>query len=55
VTRSLFGASGWIILNNDRDRATADYELWVIVKKDLGYEWKQVGLYISSSDSITWL
>ena len=33
VTRSLFGASGWIVLDKNGDRAAADYELWVITKE----------------------
>jgi len=56
VTKSLFGASGWVVLNKDGDRAAADYELWIIIEKTPGvYEWKQVGTYIQATDSITWL
>jgi branched-chain amino acid transport system substrate-binding protein len=52
VTASLFGASGWVILNEDGDRAASDYELWIIDKVDTTYEWKYVGKYIQATDSV---
>ncbi len=53
VTNSLFGSSGWIILNEDGDRAPVDYDLWIIVL-DTTYEWKLVGRYAFATDSIVW-
>jgi len=56
VTKALFGASGWVVLNQDGDRGAADYELWVIAETTPNvYEWKQVGIYVQATDSITWL
>jgi branched-chain amino acid transport system substrate-binding protein len=55
VTKSLFGAAGWTVLNDAGDRASADYELWVIVKVGATYDWKKVGTYVASTDSIVWL
>jgi branched-chain amino acid transport system substrate-binding protein len=54
VTASLFGASGWVVLNEDGDRAASDYELWVIDLVDTTYEWKYVGKYVQATDSIVW-
>jgi branched-chain amino acid transport system substrate-binding protein len=54
VTDSLFGSSGWIILNEDGDRAPVDYDLWVIDLVDTTYEWKLVGKYAFATDSIIW-
>ncbi len=54
VTDSLFGASGWIILNEDGDRAPVDYDLWVIDLEDTTYEWLLVGKYAFATDSIIW-
>ena len=55
VTESMFGASGWVVLNEDGDRAAADYDLWVIAEIAAGqYEWKHVGVYVQATDSVTW-
>jgi len=54
VTASLFGASGWIVLNADGDRAASDYDLWIIDLVDTTYTWKYVGKYIQATDSIAW-
>jgi len=55
VTESLFGASGWIVLNEAGDRAKGDYDLWRIVYEDAEYKWKLVGTWLYDTDSITWL
>jgi len=55
VTECLFGASGWIVLNEAGDRAAGDYGLWRIVYEDPEYRWKHVGTWLYSSDSIMWL
>jgi len=54
VTASLFGASGWVVLNADGDRAASDYDLWIIDLVDTTYEWTYVGKYIQATDSVTW-
>ncbi len=54
VTNDYFGASGRVLLNAAGDRASADYDLWVIYKKADGtYDWKQTGIYNFGTDSIT--
>ena len=52
VTESLFGSSGWVILNADGDRAASDYDLWIIDLVDTTYEWKYLGKYIQATDSV---
>ena len=58
VSESLWGASGWTVLNEDGDRAFSNYDLWVIDEMDdeddPPYYWKRVGTYSYYSDSITW-
>ena len=54
VTASMFGASGWVVLNADGDRAASDYDLWIIDKVDTTYYWKYVGKYVQATDSIAW-
>jgi len=55
VTECLFGASGWIVLNDAGDRTVGDYNLWRIVYEDPDYRWKHVGTWLYSSDTIMWL
>jgi len=57
VTESLFGASGWIVLDENGDRKFGDYDLWRIVEVEAGakYEWKLVGTWLCATDSISWL
>lgn len=55
ISQNYFGASGWVVLNDGGDRAFADYELWIIVKKDGKYDWEHVGTYIFASDSVSWI
>jgi branched-chain amino acid transport system substrate-binding protein len=55
VTETMFGASGWVVLNADGDRAASDYDLWVIDEPTPAvYEWKLVGTYVQATDSIVW-
>ncbi|MFQ6065482.1 MAG: ABC transporter substrate-binding protein [Candidatus Bathyarchaeia archaeon] len=54
VTASMFGSSGWVVLNADGDRAASDYDLWIIDLVDTTYEWKYAGKYIQATDSVTW-
>jgi len=56
VTENYFGASGWIVLDENGDRAFGDYDLWqIIAVEPVGYTWELVGTYIHATDSITWL
>jgi branched-chain amino acid transport system substrate-binding protein len=54
VTESIFGASGWVVLNADGDRAASDYDLWVMDLVGTEYEWTYVGKYVQATDSIAW-
>jgi len=49
------GASGDIVLDENGDLAIADYNLWRPVKTDGGVEWKEVGIYYASTDTIEWM
>jgi len=48
----LFGASGHVTLNENGDRAFADYDLWLINEK---LEWEKVGVYRAATDTIDWI
>lgn len=48
----LYGASGHIVLNENGDRAFADYDLWVINDKG---EWEKVGVWRGETDTIDWI
>lgn len=54
VTETIFGASGWVVLNADGDRAASDYDLWIIDLVDTTYTWTYVGKYIQATDSVAW-
>ena len=54
VTESIFGSSGWVVLNEDGDRAASDYDLWIIDLVDTTYTWTYVGVYIQATDSVVW-
>ncbi|MCE4625847.1 MAG: penicillin-binding protein activator [Desulfurococcales archaeon] len=51
-----FAATGTFPLNDAGDRATADYDLWIIMKNSTTgkYEWTKVGKYIGNQNTITW-
>ena len=55
ITETMFGASGWITLDEAGDRKAGDYDIWKIVETAPGvYEWDVVGLYVLATDSVTW-
>jgi branched-chain amino acid transport system substrate-binding protein len=55
VTESLFGASGWIQLNDAGDRAFANYDFYSVEQVSFEvFEWTQVGRYCAYSDSLRW-
>ena len=56
VVKSLLGASGWVMLDANGDRAPTDYDIWVIVETTPGvYDWKLISKWILDTDSIKWL
>jgi len=55
ITETMFGASGWITLDNTGDRTAGDYDVWMIAEVSAGtYDWKNVGRYVLASDSVEW-
>ncbi|MCE4614175.1 MAG: ABC transporter substrate-binding protein [Desulfurococcales archaeon] len=48
------GATGFIELNQNGDRASADYALWVVKKNGTQYQWEQAGMYLHKEDKIVW-
>ncbi|MCS7145474.1 MAG: penicillin-binding protein activator [Nitrososphaerota archaeon] len=54
VSSQYFGASGWAILNESGDRVGGDYDVWAIEKVGDKLEWRVVGTYRASTDSVEW-
>jgi branched-chain amino acid transport system substrate-binding protein len=54
VLERYLGASGYIKLDENGDRAIADYDIWAIVKVNGKYEWKVIGLYKGLTETIEW-
>jgi len=56
VVKNYFGASGWFELNENGDRAFADYNLWTVMYNATAdeYEWVMVGVYRGAEDKIEW-
>jgi len=55
VSGSFLGSSGWIELDEAGDRKAGDYVIWQIVTTTTGaYEWKVVGKYFLSTDTVEW-
>jgi len=56
VTKTMFGASGWIELDEAGDRKAGDYDIWQIAEISPGkYDWAPIGLWVYLTDSVTWL
>jgi len=54
VTRLLFGASGWVDLDEAGDRKQGDYDIWQIAEISPGkYDWKPIGIWVTLTDSVT--
>jgi len=56
VVKNYFGASGWFELNENGDRAFADYNLWTVMYNATAdeYQWVLVGVYRGAEDKIEW-
>ncbi len=48
------GASGYIKLDENGDRAVGDYDIWAVVRVKDKYEWRVVGLYKGVTETIEW-
>ena len=55
VTESLFGASGWVELDDAGDRKAGDYDIWQVEEIAAGqYDWVHAGIWVYMSDSVAW-
>jgi branched-chain amino acid transport system substrate-binding protein len=54
ILERYIGASGYIKLDENGDRAVGDYDIWAVVKVDEKPEWKVVGLYKGLTETIEW-
>ena len=56
VTRSIYGAVGWVDFDDNGDRKPTDYDLWRVVPAEAGkYKWLYVGKWSLATDSVEWL
>jgi len=55
VAGAYFGASGWTVLNENGDRKTGDYDIWVLESAGDKSEWKLAAVWSATSDSITFV
>ena len=54
VVERMVGASGVFTLDQNGDRAAADYDLYVPVATDGGYEWRKAGTWRFQTGTIEW-
>jgi len=54
VLEKYLGASGYIKLDENGDRAVGDYDIWAVVRVGDKYEWRVVGLYKGVTETIEW-
>lgn len=54
VADSYYGASGWIYLDQNHDRAIGDYGIWTIISQGGSYTWVQIGTYSPVTDSVSY-
>jgi len=55
IAETMFGASGWITLDEAGDRTAGDYDIWQITETAPGvFVWDTTGLYVLATDSVTW-
>lgn len=52
VLERYLGASGYIKLDENGDRAVGDYDIWAVVKVNGKYEWKVIGLYRGLTETV---
>ena len=48
-------ATGKFTLNEAGDRATADYDLWIVQEQNGQYQWVKVGTYYGNEQKIEWI
>jgi len=54
ILEKYLGASGYIKLDENGDRAVGDYDIWAVVRVGDKYEWKVIGLYKGVTETIEW-
>jgi len=57
ITETMFGASGWVTLDEAGDRMAGDYDIWQIVQNATAptdYYWEITGKYVLATDSVEW-
>lgn len=55
IAESFFGASGWVQLDKYGDRGPTNYDIWQITEIATDtYDWKTVGIYDITTDSLVW-
>ena len=55
VASHYYGATGNVLFDQFNDRIAVDYAFWAIVNVNGTYQWKQVGVWSQSTDSVTYL
>jgi len=54
ICENYFGASGWMKLDPNGDKETADYDVWAVEEQDGTTDWRRVGRYIFTTDTVEW-
>ncbi len=54
IDKYWLGASGNLVLNENGDRASADYFFWMPVQKDGKWVWELAGVYSATSGTMNW-
>ncbi len=50
-----FGASGWLKLDENGDKAVGDYDIFAVTSESGVAAWRKVGIYRSEPDEVNWL
>ena len=54
VAQNFFGVTGWLLLDEDGDRAAAQYSVEMVVQTDQGYDWEVIGTIDALTGQISW-
>jgi branched-chain amino acid transport system substrate-binding protein len=55
IAEAFFGASGWVQLDKYGDRGPTNYDIWQITEIATDtYDWKTIGMYDITTDSLVW-
>ncbi|QOJ78333.1 ABC transporter substrate-binding protein [Infirmifilum lucidum] len=53
IAQHYYGVTGNTALDQTGDRAAGDYAIWAVIKTPAGYNWTQIAVYSSQTDTIT--